>query len=78
MQKKMSDKTLVIVFGTGTCALGQIRCAHDAGYDCINVVGKTPNRFSANSRSHRTQRPRFRPAGPRYKKLQGRLRPAGH
>lgn len=46
----MSDKVLVIVFGTGSCALGQIRCAHDAGYDCINVVGKTPNRFSGNSK----------------------------
>ena len=41
---------IVLVLGTGTNALGQIRCAHQAGYKCYNFVGESIQRFSAKSR----------------------------
>lgn len=41
---------IIIVLGTGTNALGQIRCAHQAGYICYNFVGESNQRFSAKSR----------------------------
>lgn len=46
----MNDKTIVIVLGGGTNAVGQIRAAHDAGYSCINLCEKNIHRFSAKSR----------------------------
>lgn len=39
----------VIVFGGGTNALGQIRAAYSAGYQCINIVEKSLHRFSSKS-----------------------------
>lgn len=44
------NNTIVLVLGTGTNALGQIRCAHQAGYKCYNFVGNSIQRFSARSR----------------------------
>ena len=41
---------IVIILGSASNALGQIRCAHDAGYKCINLVSNTPNKFSSKSR----------------------------
>ena len=46
----MMNDIIIIVMGTGTCALGQIRCAHQAGYRCYNFVGKSIQRFSAKSK----------------------------
>ena len=46
----MQDKVTVIILGSASNALGQIRCAHEAGYRCINMVSDTPNKFSAKSR----------------------------
>lgn len=45
-----NNDIVVIILGSASNALGQVRCAHDAGYKCINLVPKTPNRFSAKSR----------------------------
>lgn len=46
----MKNKLKVLVLGGGTNAIGQIRTAHDAGYDCINIVEKSIHSFSASSR----------------------------
>ena len=46
----MNKSIIILVMGTGTCALGQIRCAHQAGYQCYNFVGKSIQRFSAKSK----------------------------
>ncbi len=46
----MQNRDTVIILGGASNALGQIRCAHEAGYKCINLVSDTPNKFSAKSR----------------------------
>lgn len=46
MNKK---EIIVIVLGGGTNALGQIRAANEAGYECINLVEKSIHRYSAKS-----------------------------
>ena len=46
----MTNSIIILVLGTGTNALGQIRCAHQAGYQCYNFVGSSIQRFSAKSK----------------------------
>jgi len=44
------DKTITIVFGGSTNALGQIRASHQAGYECINVVEDCMHSWSRKSK----------------------------
>lgn len=45
----MNDKTIVIVLGGGTNAMGQIRCADQAGYKCYNLVEKSIHSYTIKS-----------------------------
>ena len=44
------ERITIIVLGGSTNALGQIRAAHKAGYNCINVVEKGMHAWSRKSR----------------------------
>lgn len=44
------NKVIIIVLGGGTNALGQIRSAHQAGYECINIVERGLHSWSRKSK----------------------------
>ena len=46
----MKQIITAIVMGGSTNALGQIRAAHQAGYDCINIVEKGMHAWSRKSK----------------------------
>lgn len=46
----MKQKITAIVMGGSTNALGQIRAAHQAGYECINIVEKGMHAWSRKSK----------------------------
>lgn len=44
------NKVIIIILGGGTNGLGQIRSAHQAGYECINIVERGLHSWSRKSK----------------------------